>query len=152
MRRNLVQRDWQCFCKHTHREGNIAADWLASEALKQPPCYQQLLTCLPGLGPLYFYDISACFDFVINYEEKDFIRDKMIKFPPGHKIPKEEERKGKPYCLWYDKWTHSTQNCVIFRIILKRLLGQRFVPDSRSTNGNRDITVCRSSRDQYDVC
>lgn len=46
--RNLVQRDWQCFCKHTHREGKIAADWLASEALKQPQGYQQLLTCLPG--------------------------------------------------------------------------------------------------------
>ena len=40
--------DWQCFCKHTHLEGKIAADWLASEALKQPPGYQQLFTCPPG--------------------------------------------------------------------------------------------------------
>ncbi|WMV46541.1 hypothetical protein MTR67_039926 [Solanum verrucosum] len=28
-----------------------------------------------------------------------------------------------------------------------RLLGQRFVPDSRPTNGNRDITVYGSSRE-----
>lgn len=85
--RNLVQRDWQCFCKHTHREGKIAADWLASEALKQPLGYQQLLTC-----------------------------------PPGHKIPKEEEIKGKPYCKWHDKWTHSTNNCVNLRNLIQDYL------------------------------
>uniref|UniRef100_K4C0R4 Uncharacterized protein n=1 Tax=Solanum lycopersicum TaxID=4081 RepID=K4C0R4_SOLLC len=30
------------------KEGKIATDWLASEALKQPSGNQQLLTCLPG--------------------------------------------------------------------------------------------------------
>lgn len=69
------------------REGKIAADWLASEALKQPPGYQQLLTCLPG-----------------------------------HKIPKEEEIKGKPYCKWHEKWTHSTNNCVNFRNLIQDYL------------------------------
>uniref|UniRef100_K4DE29 Uncharacterized protein n=1 Tax=Solanum lycopersicum TaxID=4081 RepID=K4DE29_SOLLC len=28
-----------------------------------------------------------------------------------------------------------------------RLLGQRFVPDSKPTNGNRDITICGRSRE-----
>ncbi|KAB2634686.1 boron transporter 2 [Pyrus ussuriensis x Pyrus communis] len=40
---------------------------------------------------------------------------KIIKFRPGHNIPKAKELKGKTYCKYHNSNKHATNNCVVFQ-------------------------------------
>ena len=37
-------------------------------------------------------------------------------------LESKNERKGKRYCKWHEKWTHSTNNCVNFRNLIQDYL------------------------------
>ncbi|XP_058216189.1 uncharacterized protein LOC131327177 [Rhododendron vialii] len=43
------------------------------------------------------------------------LADKLLKLPFGHKIPALDELKGKEYCKYHNSWSHSTNNCFVFR-------------------------------------
>ncbi|KAI8550834.1 hypothetical protein RHMOL_Rhmol06G0138500 [Rhododendron molle] len=58
----------------------------------------------------YTFDIGraeAIFDQLLT--------DKLLKLPFGHKIPTVEELKGKECCKYHNSWSHSTNNCIVFR-------------------------------------
>lgn len=57
---------------------------------------------------VYTFDITkvdAIFD--------QLLLAKIIKFRPGHNIPKAEELKGKTYCKYHNSNKHMTNNCVV---------------------------------------
>lgn len=59
---------------------------------------------------LYTFDIAkveAIFD--------QFLVDKLVKLHLGHKFPSLEEMKGKEYCKYHNSWSHTTNNCIVFR-------------------------------------
>jgi hypothetical protein len=39
------------------------------------------------------------------------LREKQLKLPEGHKFPTTQELQGRPYCIWYHLFTHTTNNC-----------------------------------------
>lgn len=58
------------------------------------------------------YDFDLCkadqiFDILL--------RDKQIVLKGDHKIPPPEQRKGRKYCKYHNKWNHWTNSCVHFR-------------------------------------
>ncbi|XP_058217449.1 uncharacterized protein LOC131328528 [Rhododendron vialii] len=58
----------------------------------------------------YTFDISkaeAIFD--------QLLANKLLKLPFGHKISTLDELKGKEYCKYHNSWSHSTNNCFVFR-------------------------------------
>lgn len=59
---------------------------------------------------VYTFDVSKA--EAIFYQ---LVADKLIKFPQGHSLPKPEELKGKEYCKYYNSWSHTTNNYIVFR-------------------------------------
>ena len=43
------------------------------------------------------------------------MKEGLIKLPIGVTLPSHEETKGKSYYKWHNAWSHSTNNCLIFR-------------------------------------
>lgn len=39
----------------------------------------------------------------------------MVKLHPGHKFPSLEDLRGKEYCKYHNYWSHTTNNCIVFR-------------------------------------
>ncbi|WMV24799.1 hypothetical protein MTR67_018184, partial [Solanum verrucosum] len=131
------------------REGKIAANWLASEAADRNLIQDYLDKGLfresdsrllgqrfvPGSRPTNGNrDITVCGSSrEINMMSADLrkLSDPQKELEAVDHIP-----------------SHKSQALQrVKRESDSRLLGQRFVPGSRPTNGNRDITVCGSSRE-----
>ncbi|KAK1626763.1 hypothetical protein QYE76_001078 [Lolium multiflorum] len=58
------------------------------------------------------------FDFDVTKTEQIFdllLTEKHIKVPEGHKIPTVQELNGKPYCKWHNTFTHTTNDCRVWR-------------------------------------
>ncbi|KAH7839915.1 hypothetical protein Vadar_010318 [Vaccinium darrowii] len=83
---------------HVLRTGNIElkADVQVSSSNKSPRAYSFDIT-----------KAETIFD--------QLVVDKMIKFPPGRKLPSPEELKGKEHCKYHNSWSHSTNNCMVLR-------------------------------------
>lgn len=47
------------------------------------------------------------------------LRDKQIVLRDDHKIPSPEQRKGRKYCKYHNKWNHWTNNNVHFRDLIQ---------------------------------
>ncbi|KAK1603197.1 hypothetical protein QYE76_008252 [Lolium multiflorum] len=43
------------------------------------------------------------------------LTEKQLKVPEGHKIPTVQELNGKPYCKWHNTFTHTTNDCRVWR-------------------------------------
>ncbi|CAL9005462.1 unnamed protein product, partial [Prunus brigantina] len=43
----------------------------------------------------------------------------------GHKIPKPEELKGKTFCKYHSSWSHNTNNCVVLRDVIQKLIDEK---------------------------
>ena len=65
----------------------------------------------------YLFDISKA-DHIFDY----LVKDKQIKLPEGQKIPSADEIKGKKYYKWHHSWTHTTNNCTVFRNSIQKAL------------------------------
>ncbi|KAK1649201.1 hypothetical protein QYE76_067006 [Lolium multiflorum] len=58
------------------------------------------------------------FDFDVTKTEQIFdllLAEKHIKIPEGHKFPTVQELNGKPYCKWHNTFTHTTNDCRVWR-------------------------------------
>ncbi|KAK1649771.1 hypothetical protein QYE76_067576 [Lolium multiflorum] len=58
------------------------------------------------------------FDFDVTKTEQIFdllLAEKHIKIPEGHKVPTMQELNGKPYCKWHNTFTHTTNDCRVWR-------------------------------------
>ena len=80
----------------------------------------------------FLFDISKA-DQIFYY----LVKDKQIKFLEAHKIPLAEEIKGRKYFKWHYLWTHTTNNCIVFRNAI-----QKAIKDDRlKLAQNEDMTV-----------
>ena len=50
------------------------------------------------------------------------MKDRQIKLLEGRKIPLVDEIKGKKYCKWHHSWTHTLNNCTIFKNAIQKVL------------------------------
>jgi len=74
-----------------------------------------------GDHKINIFETVRNYSFDVNRTEQIFDqlnKDRMIKFPEGHFLPKAEATKGKMYCKYHDSIKHSTKNCVIFRNVI----------------------------------
>ncbi|KAK1608188.1 hypothetical protein QYE76_031861 [Lolium multiflorum] len=58
------------------------------------------------------------FDFDVTKTEQIFdllLAEKHIKIPEGHKVPTVQELNGRPYCKWHNTFTHTTNDCRVWR-------------------------------------
>ncbi|KAK1619170.1 hypothetical protein QYE76_024687 [Lolium multiflorum] len=58
------------------------------------------------------------FEFDVTKAEQIFdllLKEKQLKLPEGHKIPTAQELNGKPYCKWHNTFTHTTNDCRVWR-------------------------------------
>ncbi|KAK1652348.1 hypothetical protein QYE76_070153 [Lolium multiflorum] len=58
------------------------------------------------------------FDFDVTKTEQIFdllLTEKHIKVPEGHKFPTVQELNGKPYCKWHNTFSHTTNDCRVWR-------------------------------------
>ncbi|CAL9020684.1 unnamed protein product [Prunus brigantina] len=67
----------------------------------------------------YTFDLTraeAIFDLLLS--------EKKVKLSFGHKIPKPEELKGKTFCKYHSSWSHNTNNCVVLRDVIQKLIDE----------------------------
>ncbi|XP_058202578.1 uncharacterized protein LOC131317013 [Rhododendron vialii] len=82
---------------------------------------------------VYTFDITraeAIFD--------QLMVDKLVKLHPGHKFPSPEEMKGREYCKYHNSWSHTTNNCIIFRDDIQDKIEReefRFEPKDKKAMG-----------------
>ncbi|KAL2491133.1 putative retroelement [Abeliophyllum distichum] len=65
---------------------------------------------------------TRVFSFDITKVDTIFDRlykDKQIKLSNKHKLPNPEQIKDKKYCKWHNAWSHTTNNCLVFRHVLQ---------------------------------
>ncbi|XP_071685307.1 uncharacterized protein [Lolium perenne] len=58
------------------------------------------------------------YDFDVTKAEQIFdllLKEKQLKLPEGLKIPTAQELNGKPYCKWHNTFTHTTNDCRVWR-------------------------------------
>ncbi|CAL9024703.1 unnamed protein product [Prunus brigantina] len=48
-----------------------------------------------------------------------------VKLSFGHKIPKPEELKGKTLCKYHSSLSHNTNNCVVLRDVIQKLINEK---------------------------
>ncbi|CAL9018937.1 unnamed protein product, partial [Prunus brigantina] len=68
----------------------------------------------------YTFDLTraeAIFDLLLS--------EKKVKLSFGHKIPKPEELKGKKFCKYHSSWSHNTNNCVVLRDVIQKLIDEK---------------------------
>ncbi|CAL2247238.1 unnamed protein product [Prunus armeniaca] len=68
----------------------------------------------------YTFDLTraeAIFDLLLT--------EKKVKLSFGHKIPKPEELKGKTFCKYHSSWSHNTNNCVVLRDVIQKLIDEK---------------------------
>ncbi|XP_021829945.1 uncharacterized protein LOC110770168 [Prunus avium] len=68
----------------------------------------------------YTFDLTraeAIFDLLLA--------EKKVKLSFGHKIPKPDELKGKTFCKYHSSWSHNTNNCVVLRDIIQKLIDEK---------------------------
>ncbi|KAL6286534.1 hypothetical protein ACE6H2_010924 [Prunus campanulata] len=61
--------------------------------------------------------VEAIFDLLLT--------EKKVKLCFGHKIPKAEELKGKTFCKYHSSWSHSTNNCIVLRDVIQKLIDEK---------------------------
>ncbi|CAL8993399.1 unnamed protein product [Prunus brigantina] len=67
----------------------------------------------------YTFDLTraeAIFDLLLS--------EKKVKLSFGQKIPKPEELKGKTFCKYHSSWSHNTNNCVVLRDVIQKLIDE----------------------------
>ncbi|CAL2277244.1 unnamed protein product [Prunus armeniaca] len=68
----------------------------------------------------YTFDLTraeAIFDLLLT--------EKKVKLSFGHKIPKPEELKGKTFCKYHSSWSHNTNNYVVLRDVIQKLIDEK---------------------------
>ncbi|CAL9018954.1 unnamed protein product, partial [Prunus brigantina] len=60
---------------------------------------------------------EAIFDLLLS--------EKKVKLSFVHKIPKPEELKGKTFCKYHSSWSHNTNNCVVLRDVIQKLIDEK---------------------------
>ncbi|CAL2247484.1 unnamed protein product [Prunus armeniaca] len=76
----------------------------------------------------YTFDLTraeAIFDLLLT--------EKKVKLSFGHKIPKPEELKGKTLCKYHNSWSHNTNNCVVLRDVIQKLIDEKKLQFSEKT-------------------
>ena len=58
---------------------------------------------------------------------------KKVKLSFGHKIPTAEELNGKPFCKYHSSWSHSTNNCIVLRDVIQKLINEKKLQFSEKT-------------------
>ncbi|XP_021822417.1 uncharacterized protein LOC110763842 [Prunus avium] len=53
------------------------------------------------------------------------VAEKKVKLSFGHKTPKPEELKGKTFCKYHSSWSHNTNNCVVLRDVIQKLIDEK---------------------------
>lgn len=72
-------------------------------------------------------EIGKDYSFYITKAEEildPLLKDGQLKLPEGHVIPSADEikKKGRKYCKWHHSWSHTTNNCVVFRNQLQKAI------------------------------
>ena len=63
------------------------------------------------------------FDFTMADQIFDFmLDDRQIQFPQNVKLPSANDLKGKEYCKWHNSWWYITNNCMVFRNSLQKMI------------------------------
>ncbi|CAL9025565.1 unnamed protein product, partial [Prunus brigantina] len=62
------------------------------------------------------FEAEAIFDLLLT--------EKKVKLSFGHKIRKPEELKGKTFCKYHSSWSHNTNNCVVLRDVIQKLIDE----------------------------
>ncbi|CAL9029424.1 unnamed protein product, partial [Prunus brigantina] len=68
----------------------------------------------------YTFDLTraeAIFDLLLF--------EKKVKLSFDHKIPKPEELKGKTFFKYHSSWSHNTNNCVVLRDVIQKLIDEK---------------------------
>ncbi|CAB4286514.1 unnamed protein product [Prunus armeniaca] len=68
----------------------------------------------------YTFDLTraeSIFDLLLT--------EKKVKLSFGHKIPNPEELKGKTFCKYDSSWSHNTNNCVVLRDVIQKLIDEK---------------------------
>ncbi|CAL2238991.1 unnamed protein product [Prunus armeniaca] len=68
----------------------------------------------------YTFDLTraeAIFDLLLT--------EKKVKLSFGHKILKPEVLKGKTFCKWHSSWFHNTNNFVVLRDVIQKLIDEK---------------------------
>ncbi|XP_021817032.1 uncharacterized protein LOC110759283 [Prunus avium] len=68
----------------------------------------------------YTFDLTraeAIFDLLLA--------EKKVKLSFGHKIPEPDEFKGKTFCKYHSSWSHNTNNCVVLRDVIQKLIDEK---------------------------
>ncbi|CAL2277298.1 unnamed protein product [Prunus armeniaca] len=61
------------------------------------------------------------------------LAEKKVKLLFGHKIPKGNELKGKTLCKYHNSWFHSTNNYIVLRDVIQKLI------DEKKSNSRRRL-------------
>jgi len=67
------------------------------------------------VGKEYSFDITKT-DEIFDR----LLKDEQLKLEDGHVLSSAEEVMGKKYCKWHNSWSHTTNNCVVFRNHLQK--------------------------------
>ncbi|BFG20880.1 hypothetical protein CerSpe_071540 [Prunus speciosa] len=51
--------------------------------------------------------------------------EKKVKLSFDHKISKAEELNGKTFCKYHSSWSHSTNNCIVLRDVIQKLVDEK---------------------------
>ncbi|CAL2240746.1 unnamed protein product [Prunus armeniaca] len=68
----------------------------------------------------YTFDLTrveAIFDLLVT--------EKKVKLSFGQKISKPEELKGKTFCKYHSSWSHNTNNYVVLRDVIQKLIDEK---------------------------
>ena len=107
----------------TQEETEVKAEIITTEFVQGKPYTCPALTLSKGKEvakpdrETYLFDISKV-DQIFHC----LVKDKQIKLLEGQKIPLANKIKGKKYCKWHHSWTHTTNNCTIFRNSIQKAL------------------------------
>lgn len=53
------------------------------------------------------------------------LAEKKAKLSFGHKITKAKDLKGKMFSKYHSSWSHSTNNCVVLRDVIQKLINEK---------------------------
>ena len=105
------------------KEPEMQVDIMATELVHGKPYTSPTLR--PSKGKEVAKPRKETYLFDISQADQIFdclVKEKQIKLTEAHKIPPADELKGKKYYKWHHSWTHTTNNCTIFRNSIHKAL------------------------------
>ncbi|CAL2270802.1 unnamed protein product [Prunus armeniaca] len=82
--------------------------------------------------------VTKSYTFDISKAEQIFdqlLKEKIIKLSNDHDIPSANELRNKTYCKFHNVWSHTTNNCSVFRNAVQDLIDRKILkfPEKATT-------------------